>query len=383
MKYEAVSVVRCTTYEHAAVKQALLEVLAPLGGLEWVRPDMKIAIKANLVSGHHPDTAVTTHPALLGALCDLLTERGAEVVVGDSPGGLWNAAFLNRVYHGAKMETVEEYGAKLNRDFSEKDAAYPEAVQAKSFRYTGYLDSADVIINCCKLKSHGMMGLSNAAKNLFGTIPGTIKPEYHYRYPNPNDFADMIVDLDSYFHPVLHISDAILAMEGNGPTQGTPRSMNAILASRCPHCLDLCAARMIGQGIEDVPTLQAAYRRELIPASVDDLTVYGDLDSFVVSDFSVIRNHNSHLFCKKDTWFDHTKANIAEACLSARPAVNRKECIGCRKCADICPAKAIVMKDRIPVIDRKKCIKCFCCQEFCPKGAMKVKRTVIARILNH
>ena len=69
-------------------------------------------------------------------------------------------------------------------------------------------------------------------------------------------------------------------------------------------------------------------------------------------------------------------------CLTPRPQVNKQACIGCKKCANICPAKAITMADGKPSIDRSVCIHCFCCQEFCPKGAMKVKRPLVARILN-
>ena len=43
---------------------ALLEVLAPLGGLDWVTPGMKIVIKANLVSMMKPERAATTHPSV-------------------------------------------------------------------------------------------------------------------------------------------------------------------------------------------------------------------------------------------------------------------------------------------------------------------------------
>lgn len=65
------------------------------------------------------------------------------------------------------------------------------------------------------------------------------------------------------------------------------------------------------------------------------------------------------------------------------PGVNPESCIGCGRCASMCPQKAITMdKDRKPVIDRKKCIRCFCCQEFCPVGAMKVKRTAISHLLD-
>ena len=68
--------------------------------------------------------------------------------------------------------------------------------------------------------------------------------------------------------------------------------------------------------------------------------------------------------------------------LTPCPKVKKSGCIGCGKCAKICPAKAISMQNKLPVIDRKACIHCFCCQEFCPKGAMGVSRPVIERLLN-
>ena len=59
----------------------------------------------------------------------------------------------------------------------------------------------------------------------------------------------------------------------------------------------------------------------------------------------------------------------------------KKECIGCKKCENICPVKAITMKDKKPIINRDKCIRCFCCQEFCPVGAMKAHKNFIVKIL--
>lgn len=82
-----VALKRCQSYHLEEVRAALVEVLAPFGGLSWARPGMRVALKANLLTGAHPDAAVTTHPAVLTALTELLIERGAEVVIGDSPGG--------------------------------------------------------------------------------------------------------------------------------------------------------------------------------------------------------------------------------------------------------------------------------------------------------
>ena len=70
-----------------------------------------------------------------------------------------------------------------------KDAEFPDAVSIKNFIYTGWLDECDAIINISKLKTHAMMGMSCAVKNMFGTIPGTTKPEYHMRFPEEMAFA--------------------------------------------------------------------------------------------------------------------------------------------------------------------------------------------------
>ena len=378
-----VSVVSCDSYDPAQCRQALADLLAPLGGLEFVSPGMTVGIKANLVSFLRPEAAATTHPALLTALTELLVERGAKVVIGDSPGGLYTAAYVKNVYRATGMYEAEKAGAVLNDDFSQAEAVCPEAVAAKSFTYTAWLDHCDVIIDFCKLKSHGMMGMSAAAKNMFGVIPGTMKPEYHFQYPDHRLFAQMLIDLNAYFKPALSIVDGVIGMEGNGPTAGTPKHMGVLLASQSPHEADLAAAYIIGLRRQDVPTLQEAYERGLIPEDVSGLEIAGDLDRFLVPDFDRIITKNDVLFRR------HLPGKAGELfsaflhrCLASEPRPLKAECIGCGKCAEICPAKAIVMEQRLPSIDRKKCIRCFCCQEFCPKGAMKVARPFIARVLN-
>ena len=378
-----VVIVGCADYGVNTVRAALEQVLAPLGGLDWVVPGMKIAVKANLVTFLKPEKAATTHPALICELVRMLAERGADVVVGDSPGGLYTAAFVNRVYAAAGMKAVEQAGGRLNQNFEEKEAEFPEAKVCRKFRYTAWLDEADAIIDFCKLKTHGMMAMTCGAKNLFGAIPGTVKPEYHFRYPDPRDFARMIVDLDEYFKPRLTIVDAVECMEGNGPTGGTPRHMGALLAGENPHKVDLVCAGLIGLKREDVPTLEAALERGLIPERAEELTVVGDPASFVISDFQRIVTGNSHLFAGdgKSLKGKLTSAFLGTV-LAQKPALKPAKCVGCEVCYNICPVKAITMVEKKPKIDRKKCIRCFCCQEFCPQSAMIVHRTVIARLLD-
>ncbi|MBR1457273.1 MAG: DUF362 domain-containing protein, partial [Oscillospiraceae bacterium] len=241
MPYD-VALAPCESYEDAAVEAALREAVEAAGGLDFVRPGMRIAVKANLVSAMKPDAAATVHPAVVCALVKLLRERGAEVVIGDSPSGLYNAAALRHTYEVCGLRRAEALGAALNDDFSQAEADFSGAVQARRFPYTAYLGKADAIVDLCKLKTHGMMGMTNAVKNFFGAIPGTIKPEFHYKYPRAEDFADMLVDLYEYFRPRLCVCDAVVGMEGNGPTQGSPRAIGCLAVSRSGHALDLVCA---------------------------------------------------------------------------------------------------------------------------------------------
>ena len=384
-KDDPVAVVPLAEYTPESARRALTALLSPLGGLDFVGEGMTVAIKANLVSAMKPESAGTTHPVLLSALCDMLCERGARVIVGDSPGGLYTAGFVGRVYNVTGLHEVEAHGAELNYDFSQKSAVFPEGKVLRDFTYTAYLDKADLIINFAKLKSHGMMGMSCAAKNIFGVIPGIIKPEYHFRFSRYEDFADMIVDLDEYFHPHLSIADAVIGMEGNGPTAGTPRAINCLLASHSPHNLDMVAARILGFTREELPILNAAYLRGMTPESVDGVKLFGNIDALILPDFERVVERRSLQFSGDGkNPIKRLFSKIAGIVLRTKPVVKRDECVGCGVCADVCPAKTVIInKKKKAVIKRRNCIRCFCCQEFCPKSAMKVHRSFIAELFHH
>ncbi len=381
--FDPVSVVPLGEYSSEQARSALEALLSPLGVLDEVRAGTCVVIKANLVSAMKPEEAATTHPVLISALVDMLVERGAEVIVGDSPGGLYNAAFVGRVYRVSGMTEVISHGASLNGDYTERAATFPSGKVLKSFSYTAYLDRADLIINFAKLKSHGMMGMSCAAKNMFGAVPGVIKPEYHFRFPRHEDFADMIVDLDEYFHPYLSIADAVVGMEGNGPTAGTPKKMGFLLASRSPHTLDMAAARFLGFSPEELPILSAAIKRGMAPEKYEDLRLIGDGAEYSVADFQRVVERRSLLFSGDGkNPIKKFLAKIAGAILKTRPVLKKRLCVGCGICRDICPAKAIKIEGGKAKILRADCIRCFCCQEFCPKSAMKVGRTALAAIFH-
>ncbi len=373
-----VSISRCESYEPEVVKAGLVAALAPIGGLDWVKPGMKIALKVNMMMQIKPEKAGTVHPQIATALCELLVERGANIVVGDSPGGPFSAAFLAGVYSTTGMRQVLKSGATLNDNFAIQDVSYPEAVSAKEFQVASYIAEADAVIDLCKMKTHALMAYTGACKNLFGIIPGLRKSEFHYRYNTHEAFANMLVDLCEWCKPRLSIADAIMAMEGNGPSGGTPRFMGAILASFNPHALDLAGAHLMNLSANDVPTLAAAVSRGLVPQEIGDLRVFGDLQSFVIPNYQLTPKQDVTLWGSKNP----TIAKLLSGMFASRPLIDQPRCVGCGECFRVCPAGAITIANKKASIDKQKCIRCFCCQEFCPHGVIEVHRPPVARLLN-
>ncbi|MBR6517940.1 MAG: DUF362 domain-containing protein [Bacilli bacterium] len=370
----------CEKYDEKLITEAYQEILVDNGLLDFVTSGMKIGIKVNLVGNFGPDKAATTHPLLVKKLCELLIERGAIVTIGDSPGGLFTESILKSIYKGTGFLICEEVGAKLNYDVSTSQLKVEKQV-VKTLDVSNWLLEQDALINFAKLKSHGMMALSASVKNMFGIVPGVLKPEYHYRYPNHDDFANMLIDINEVFDCKLNLIDGIIGMEGNGPTQGEPRYIGAILASRKPYPLDVVACKIIDLDIDNVYTVSESIKRGLT-ANYDEIILNKPIDDIIIKDYKNILPGKSMEFSEKFKGpFGKIINPIIAKVLTVKPKVKKKECIGCKKCANICPVNAIEMIKKKPVINRDKCIRCFCCQEFCPVGAMKAHKNIIVKIL--
>ena len=187
----------------------------------------------------------------------------------------------------------------------------------------------------------------------------------------------MLVDLYEAIKPRLCIGDAVWAMEGNGPSVGTPRRLGALLAAENGHALDLIGAALMNLSAREVPTLELAVERGLIPEDPHGLNVAGDWERFTQKDFirTPIRPIKS--------WGSGNPVitDLLEGLLADKPRVQKNSCIGCGICGKRCPAGAITFSGKLPVVDRKRCIRCFCCQEFCEAGAMRVHRPPLARLI--
>ena len=107
---DVVVLTACPDYSEEHARAAVCSALEKWPGFSGIRPGVRVAVKVNLVTGASPKKAVTTHPQLVTELCRQLTMRGAEVTVGDSPGGLFTREALRRAYRESGMEQIEQTG---------------------------------------------------------------------------------------------------------------------------------------------------------------------------------------------------------------------------------------------------------------------------------
>ncbi|NVN91206.1 MAG: DUF362 domain-containing protein [Desulfuromonadales bacterium] len=370
---DKISVAYVDTYEYERLRGAVLALLEPLGGISaFVGPGERVLLKPNMLAARAPALAVTTHPSLVRVVAELVREAGATVLVGDSPGidGFQRVAERSGIGRAAR-----EGGAQL--------VPFDDVVELSgsgTFRRIELARvywEADKIINLPKLKTHEMMTMTCAVKNLFGAVVGTEKAGWHLKAgTSRQQFAQLMLEIYLLKKPTLNIVDAIVAMEGDGPGSGAPVNLNALIAGVNPVAVDLIAARLAGIPPELLHIEREAERMGLDGVHREEVDVVGAaLEMFGSNTFRLPKGLDVQFglpgFLKKGL----------RRHLTARPVAHKQRCVLCGICRDTCPPQVITIQNSALSIDEGRCIRCWCCRELCPKDAMEVRRGVLMKLL--
>ena len=199
--------------------------------------------------------------------------------------------------------------------------------------------SCDWLINLSKFKTHTYQVLSGATKNLFGLIPGLTKVGYHAKLADPKRFGDMLLDIASLARPRLNIVDAILAMEGQGPsTSGTPRQMGFLLAVSDSVAADLACCVIAGIDPMAVPMLAAARGRGMWRGRPDDLPTVGVPPAeLAVKDFALPGKYLDKSGLGRAHFLADGPRSLLRNWFSRRPRPKVGRCTICGACAQACP----------------------------------------------
>jgi len=369
---EAISIAMCDSYEYSSVLREISRLLEPLGGMSaFVNSGDHVLLKPNMLSARSPEQAVTTHPMIVRVVAEMVKNAGGIVLIGDSPG---IGSFRSVADRSGIAAAAKESGSEL--------AGFDETLEIQGtgrFRRISLAQAywqADKIINLPKLKTHEMMTMTCAVKNLFGAVVGIEKAGWHLKAgTSREDFARLLLEIYLIKKPVLNIVDGILAMEGNGPGSGDPVQLGVLIAGINPVAVDLVAGKIAGIPPDLLYIEREAVSMRLPGSMLDDILIYGTpLDKVVGSHFRLPTGLDVQFglpdFLKK----------MLKRHLTSFPLANDKKCILCGVCRDACPPGAIKIKNSALSVDNARCIRCWCCRELCPYHAMEVRKGALLRL---
>ena len=214
-----------------------------LGGIQkYVKPGDTVALKPNVVTGEGAGPGVTTDKRVVAAMIKLSNEAGASRVMVVEGAGYFTKTSRALELSGIKA-LAEENGAEIvdvdNSPIVKVDVPDPLLIDVVEVSKE-FMD-ADVRINMPVMKTHDQLSVTLGVKNLKGVLPRYMKRNFH-----KIGVVKGILDLNKAVPVDLTVLDAIVAMEGLGPSFGPKVELNTIIASADIYALDRVASRIMG-----------------------------------------------------------------------------------------------------------------------------------------
>lgn len=251
----AVAVLKASSYEGELLGklEAGMKEVWP-GAAAFVK-GKRVVLKPNLVE-FDSKTAINTDPRLTLAARELFLKLGAGVVtIAEGPGhrrDTWDLA--DQAGYRSLFAGFDGNFVDLNLDDVEARRAFDNSMDL-------YLPKtilgADLVVSLAKMKTHHWAAATLSMKNFFGIVPGSI-----YGWPknllHHQGIEKSIVELNRIVRNTFAIVDGVVAMEGNGPIQGTPVQMGTIVMGRDLPAVDATCARLMRLAPEKIGYLQKA-----------------------------------------------------------------------------------------------------------------------------
>ena len=377
-----VSIVRAANYDAEEIREAVRRNIELIGGLEGlVKPGNRVFVKINhLPPASPPERGIITHPIFVEGVIGLLKEVGADITVGDDiesdPGDRFSISGFRQMCQrtGVRLVNLREGGfVAIEGKGRLLEPVYVSRIAVE----------ADVIIDLPKLKTHSLTIFTGGIKNMYGTIPASLRHRYHRDFINVDDFNLMLTDVFAAVRPHLTIMDGIVAMEGEGPANGNLRQTNVILTSRDAVALDTVATSIIKLNSEDIGTIHYCNERGLGVGNLEAIEVTGEsIRSVAVPDFQPPAASTRSLMTRMSKPLPSRILRFVTRQAVVRPRVVPSRCTACAECVKICPTGAATITGKTATIDKAKCIQCMCCQEVCRDNAIALHRSPVGSILS-
>ena len=396
-------------YHPKALRAFLEKTFALIQPGRSIKSGHKVLIKPNFLRAKSVGAAVTPHPILIAETCKLVIDLGATPVIGDSPAMGAAQAVAAKI---GLDEFIKSSDAPIINLSHPREVVLKNPIKYRKLELSSQAFEFDRIINLAKLKTHDLLLMTMAVKNLFGCVVGKRKPAYHLEAGHkPELFAELLLEIYKCLSPSVSIIDAIIAMEGNGPGNGDPKKIGLLMASEDAVALDRVAGETVNMPFDYNLTAKLGTKHGVGEGDLKKIEVLGpSLDQVKVFDFKAI--HPGPPGGQRGVGFGRW---LLGESASWKPVFNHQLCTRCSACIEICPSKALSYeqergalsrflgsglsdddaragmmrpdpykdskyKKRV-AINRELCIRCFCCQEVCPEGAIRSEKGWLARFL--
>ena len=228
----------------------------------------KALIKVNFICTETWDSGATTDPMVVEAIINKLKDLPLEIFVVESDATMTNA---DKAYEATGMkEMCQRNGVQFLNLRYQKDKVkipIPKCETLGSIKVPRIVTES-AVISAAKMKTHMATKVTLGMKNMFGLLPDKFKGKYHM-----NGISKVIVDINTVIKPALTVIDGFVAMEGRGPTDGTPVKMDLIIAGKDVVATDATAARIMGFTPAEISHIRTAVQKGL--GNIDNIEIVG------------------------------------------------------------------------------------------------------------
>jgi uncharacterized protein (DUF362 family) len=228
----------------------------------------RVLIKVNFITTKTWETGATTDPIVVEAIIKKLRELPVEIFVVESDATMTNA---DKAYEATGMkEMCQQNGVEfLNLRYQKDKVKIPiPSCETLGSVTVPRIVKESAIISAAKLKTHYSTKVTLGMKNMFGLMPDKFKMKFHAQ-----GISSVVLDINTVIKPALTVIDGFMAMEGRGPTDGTPVKMDLIIAGKDVVATDATAARVMGFDPNDISHIRRASEKGL--GNIDNIEVLG------------------------------------------------------------------------------------------------------------
>ncbi|KWT78415.1 DUF362 domain-containing protein [Candidatus Magnetominusculus xianensis] len=362
----------------------------------------KILIKPNLNSNMNALTGNTTDLRVVAAVIEYLQDRGyTSITIGEGTNSGYYRSNIS-VIERLRYDELGLYYGVMVKDFNYSDTAPVHFEKGVEAGVAKECVEADFMINMPKLKTHFEAGMTVCLKNLIGCLVGQENKKKTH-----GALSDNIVNLNLAVKPDLHIVDGVIAMEGLGPTRGTPRRTGVIFAGDDPYIVDLMCARFASFPYQKIGPIAAAKRRGIVTEEhlkfvkafpLERIHTFkpptaGPLATFIHSP----KRQKYFLAIRQTPLFNYLCSTeiggkllyltglrqdvfIRDEMQWEGLSLKKEKCTNCGICAKYCPTEIALphaLNENAGMGNQwqSKCIRCLYCFSVCPNSAIEFHGT--------